>query len=565
MKISITFILIAVMLLQIGSIYAQTAGQYEKSERDLELEKELRQRIEEKPAVPDIEKEKEAAAEEEKGDKIFIREIKVIGVTVFSEAEIRSITASFENRELTFREIYKVANLITDLYRSNGYVTSRAYIPPQPISGGVLEIRVLEGRMGNLEIKNNKYFSDRLLQNKIGIKKDDYFDFDLLRKGLIKINEHPDRAARAVLVPGKVPGQTDVILEVEDNLPIHVGFEYDNFGSRYIGRDRGTLSLDHNNITGHDDRLSLKLQRADADAYRLSSVNYFIPFGQGWETGIYAARTRLKLGEEYKDTDVRGKSTLLSFFINKYIKDEENLDILLTGGFDYKHIRNYLLGIENSKDEMRVAKLGLDIDRSDNRGRTIFVNEFSYGIPNIFGGLGAVDVNASKSGSGGKFTKWDMSLLRLQKMPFDSTLLWKNQIQISPYILTSAEQFQIGGISNNRGYPPAEKVGDKGYASSLELSMPFYPISKGLKVPFCEEKLYDTLRFVSFYDWGHVFLRNPQVGENKYTTLRSAGCGLRFNLPARGLFARLEIGWPLDQTPSDNNHARSWVRVSKVF
>ncbi|MDP8216623.1 MAG: ShlB/FhaC/HecB family hemolysin secretion/activation protein [Candidatus Kaelpia imicola] len=557
--------LTVVILVQSHSVYAQTAGQYEKLERDLEVEKELRERIEEKPIIPDIEKEEVVVAPEKEGDQVFIKEIKVVGVTIFSEDEIQSITSDFENRELSLREIYKIANLITDLYRKNGYITSRAYIPPQSLSEGALEIRVLEGKMGNLEIKNNKYFSIKLIESKISLKKEEYFNFDILRKGLIKINEHPDRSARAVLVPGKAPGETDIVLEVEDNLPFHVGFNYDNFGSRYIGRDRLALNIDHNNITGHDDILSLKLQRADADAYRLNSIRYFIPFGESWEMGLFAARTRLKLGEEHKDTDIRGKSTLLSFFLNKYLKNEEDIDIRLAGGFDYKHIRNYLLGAEDSKDEMRVAKLSIDIDRSDKWGRTIFVNEFNYGIPDIFGGLEDVDANASKTGAGGKFTKWNMSLLRLHKMPFNSTLLWKNQMQIFPYILTAAEQFQIGGISNNRGYPAAEKVGDKGYSSNLELSTPFYFMPKSLRVPFCQEKLYDALRFVGFYDWGHTFLRNPQVGEEEHETLRSAGCGLRLNVPNKNLFVRLEIGWPLDETPSDGDHARTWIEVSKVF
>ena len=173
MKTVRIFFLIVVVLLQSYSVFAQTAGQYERLERDLETEKELRQRIEEKPTAPDIEKEEEVVAPEKEGDRVFIKEIKVVGVTIFSEDEIRSITSDFENRELSLREIYKIANLITDLYRKNGYVTSRAYIPPQPLSKGTLEIRVLEGKMGNLEIKNNKYFSSKLLEGKIRIEKED--------------------------------------------------------------------------------------------------------------------------------------------------------------------------------------------------------------------------------------------------------------------------------------------------------------------------------------------------------------------------------------------------------
>lgn len=546
--------------------YAEIPSQYEKTEREIELKKELRERIEEKIEKPEIEEKKEEeVAPEVEEEKVFIKEITVTGVTVFPEENIREITSQYENKELTLREIYKIADLITDLYRKNGYLTSRAYVPPQDLTDGILEIRVLEGRMGKLEIKDNKYFKTKLYEKKIRLKEGEYFNYGLLRKSLIKINEHPDRTVRAVLIPGTVPGQTDVILEVQDRLPIHIGFDYDNFGSRFIGRDRLALTLDHNNITGNDDILSLKLQKADAYTYTFRSLRYLLPFGYSWELGFLVARSRLKLGEEYKDTDARGKSTLFSLFLNKYLIDEEDLDLRLTFGFDYKHIRNYLLGVESSKDEMRVAKIGLDLDKSDRMGRTIFVSEFNYGIPNLWAGLDDVDPSASRTGAGGEFTKLNIDLLRLQRMPFNSTLLWKNHLQISPYILTAAEQFQIGGITNNRGYPPAEKVGDEGYSSTLELSMPFYIIPKEWRVPFCEEKFYDSLRIITFYDWAHTELHNPQAGEEKYETLASLGCGLRFNLPKKNLSLRLEFGWPITETPSDEDHLHTWVEVSKTF
>jgi hemolysin activation/secretion protein len=545
--------------------FCQITGQYEKMEREIELEKELRKRIEKEVEKPKIEEEKEKEEVEKEEIRVFIKEIKVVGVTLFSKEEIRKIVAPYENQELSLRDIYKIADLITDLYRKNGYLTSRAYVPPQDLSDGILEIRVIEGKMGEVQIKGNRYFSTKLLRKKIRLKKGDYFNYNLLRKSLIKINEHPDRTARAVLIPGKEPGTTDVILEVKDRLPIHFGFDYDNFGSRYIGRDRLALTLDHNNLTGNDDMLTLKFQKADANTYTLKSARYLLPIGDTYELGFFIARSKLKLGEEYKATDARGKSTLLSVFINKYLQDEEDLSIRLTAGFDYKHIRNYLLGAESSKDEMRVAKLGIDVDKSDRLGRTIFVTQFNYGIPNLWGGLDTVDPSASREGAGGKFVKWEIDLLRLQRLPLDSTLLWKNHIQISPYILTAAEQFQIGGIINNRGYPPAEKVGDEGCSSTLELSLPIYILPREWRVPFCEEKLYDSLRFITFYDWAHVDLHNPQVGEEKHETLRSLGCGLRLSLPKKDLLVRVEFGWPLDETPSDEDHLHVWLEVSKIF
>ena len=52
----------------------------------------------------------------------------------------------------------KVADLITDIYRRKGYVTSRAYLPPQRVEQGILEIRIVEGITGDIDIIGTKQY-----------------------------------------------------------------------------------------------------------------------------------------------------------------------------------------------------------------------------------------------------------------------------------------------------------------------------------------------------------------------------------------------------------------------
>lgn len=564
-KIFISGLFVLFLFVQNG--YSQVPSQYERIDQEVEREEELRERIKEEAEEPEVEKkEEEEKVKEEKAIKVFIKEIRVTGVTIFSEEEIRKITAPYENRELSLKEIHKIADLITDLYRRNEYITSRAYIPAQNLSGEILEISVLEGKMGKLKIEGNRHFKSKVFTRKMRLEEGDNFDYGLLRKSLVKINEHQDRAAKAVLLPGEEPGQTDVVLKVQDRQPFHVGFEYDNYASRYLEEKRYAVKLINNNLTGNDDLLTLKfLKYHSADLY-MESLRYILPFYQTWELGLYAMHNETKLAEELEDLDVEGKSTLFSLFLNKYLMDNENFDLRLTLGFDYKNTRNYQLGAESSRDDMRIAKAGIDIDESDKHGRTIAVTEFSYGMGGFWDGLDDVDSRASRSGSGGKFTKFNVWLLRLQRLPFHSSVLLKNQIQVSPYILTSSEQFQSGGITNNRGYPPAEKVGDEGVSSVVEFSTPLYIVPKHFLIPFSTESVYEALTMVAFYDFARTKLKRPQSGEENTDTLKSVGCGLRLNIPNRDFSARLEFGWPLgNETPSDGDHLHTWVEISKSF
>ena len=94
--------------------------------------------------------------------------------------------------------------------------------------------------------------------------------------------------------------------------------------------------------------------------------------------------------------------------------------------------------------------------------------------------------------------------------------------------------------------------------------MPPYFISKNLNFPFSKAKVYDAVRIVTFYDWSNTRLIRPTATEEKSTTLRGAGCGIRVNLPEDFAF-RVEVAWPLDRTPSDGDNVRTWGEVTKSF
>ena len=90
-------------------------------------------------------------------------------------------------------------------------------------------------------------------------------------------------------------------------------------------------------------------------------------------------------------------------------------------------------------------------------------------------------------------------------------------------------------------------------------------MAKDIKVPWSKAKLYDALRFAAFYDIGQSRLRNPQAGEEKHTTLRGYGVGLRFNLP-EDLSLRVDLAWPLGgRNPSDDERFHPWFEFSKQF
>lgn len=565
-----TFIILSCYFLPAGVAYAQAPspsqalGGQMRQQEDVEKSRRLEKKIQEPIEKASSEEEPQTPINES-SPKIYIKDIRIEGAKLLSNEEVRLIVSAFEDRELNFAQMQQIADRITDLYRKKGYITSRAYLPVQSIRNNVLVIRVLEVKSGSVEIRGNRYSKTERLRKDLNVVPGGYFDFSALQQSLVYINEHPDRQAKAVLVPGKIPGTTDMIIEVAERRPFHVGFEYDNYGSRYLDYHRYSLVLEHNNLFGFDDLLYIKGQMSPDSRMSLQQMRYLFPITQRWDLGFYAVNTDLKLGEEFDILDAEGHAQIFGVFASRRLIRDPNMDLRLNLGFDYKRVRNKILGTEISEDNLRVFRAGLDADFEDPLGRNILAVGIDSGVPDILGGSESKDPHASRAGSGGRFDKGNFTYYRLQPTPFETAVLWKNIGQYSNHNLPASEQFQMGGALSVRGYPPAEHSGDTGIYSALELSLPIYPLSQNVKVPFTrDEKLYDSLRFVIFYDIATAHLNNPLVGEEEDETLRGYGAGLRLNV-RDDVTCRIEVGFPHGRTPSDGDRVHPWIEFTARY
>ncbi|OGW76986.1 MAG: hypothetical protein A3C51_02150 [Omnitrophica bacterium RIFCSPHIGHO2_02_FULL_46_20] len=539
----------------------QTGGGIDKTQADLERQRELTRQITTKKEKPEEAVIEEKAVPLAEGKSILVNDIEVRDSTLVSKGAIDKITAPYKGKELSLTEMQKICDLITDEYRKKGQITSRAYLPPQSIKDGLLVIMVVEGRLGTVEVKGNRYFKSNLIKKKLKLKAGDFFDYKALQKSLVKINEHPDRFVKSVLVPGKEPGTTDIVLEVEEKLPIHIGYEYDNFGSRYINYDRHTVTAEHNNLLGLDDKFYFKYQKGQNEFFDLTQLRYAVPLFGSLEAGAYWLWSTSRLGKEFKANKIKGESEIGGAFLTAPLIDTDNVDLRASCGFDYKHIRNYTNETKASRDEARVVKAGFDLDMTDKWGRTVISVEEDVGLSG--GDLHKKDPSATRAGAGAEFGKLIGNIYRLQPMPFSSYILWKNGFQATNYNMLAVEQFQLGGITTVRSYAPAEYSGDSGLSSTVEWSFPPYGLPKEIRVPLSKSTFYDATRLVAFYDMGYVHLKNPLPTEKKDKTIHGWGFGMRFNLP-EDFFTRFEVSYRLDRKAQFDT-PNAYIDVGKKF
>ena len=88
------------------------------------------------------------------GIKFFLRSVKTTQSSVLTEEEIQKAVAPFLNKEITGKGLTALLESINHLYRLKGYVVCQAVLTPQRISKGQLTITLVEGKTGQITVKN---------------------------------------------------------------------------------------------------------------------------------------------------------------------------------------------------------------------------------------------------------------------------------------------------------------------------------------------------------------------------------------------------------------------------
>ncbi len=558
----------------------ELAGQAENIQNDILKKPSLS--LETPEIVAEEKKEAPAAAP---GPSFFVKEIKFKGNEVISSAEIEKQIKPYENQKMDFAKLNALCELITSLYRAQGYITSFAYVPPQTMENGVVEIEIVEAKIGKVSVEGNHYFKESLYQKDMKPLKEEVFRYQNLEGALSRLNQKPDRKARAYLVTGETPQTSDMVLKTEETYPIHAYYEFNNRGSKFTHRGRQILHLDDNNLLGYGDILNTSWTFAEEDTLHGGSAGYSFPLEDTPATlSFNASYTKTALAKDLRIFEIDGESLYLAPGITYTLYQTASFSLEGFLNFEYKDSKTSILGLEDSFDRVRVLNLGPRFAWQDAGGRTMLWSQASFGIPDFLNGLENVDGDASRPNTGGEFNYYSAGVVRLQRVPPSAFLIMRLNGQWTSDNLTSTEQFRLGGSSSVRGYPESDASGDSGYNFSTELNtpIPFLPKHEdGTKTAFSktdleslksnpsETKLLPILgkainkvgRLATFVDGGKTFNENRDSETSiKDRWLLGAGAGLRFEFD-KNFTLQTDVGVPIGDESSDN-HPRKQVYVA---
>ncbi|PSF33314.1 ShlB/FhaC/HecB family hemolysin secretion/activation protein [Aphanothece hegewaldii CCALA 016] len=472
---------------------------------------------------------------------ISLKQVKVLGSTVFSEEDLDKITVPFIGKEVTLETLEEIARQITQLYVANGYLTSGAYLPPQDLSNGVVTIQVIEGKLEDIEIQGlnrlqNYYVRERLMKAvtvPLNIKR--------LEQALQLLQLDPlFERIEAELNQGTEPELSILTIKLKEAPAISIGLQFDNYESPSIGEYRGTLKLHHQNLLGFGDQLSAEYRITEGqDQYDFS---YGVPLNanNGTLSISYQTGDTKIIEDVFKDVGIRAESNTLSLSFRQPVILKPNEELALSISWDLKESRTFLLndipysftlGPENGKSRVTALRLGQEwINRSPKR----VLAARSY----LSFGLGLFDATINEIGIDGRFFSWQGEFQWVEKLDEDIIFLARFGMQLTPDALLPVEQFDIGGIDTVRGYANNLRIGDNGIVGTIETRFTVF-----------NNDTFGVIELVPFFDIGTVW--NNKLATVNPNTLASTGLGLRWQI--NNLNLRLDYGIPLIKIEQQGN------------
>ena len=521
-----------------------------EQQRRLEEQRQQQEQLMQPRPPAEIEKPPPPAPSKGNGAKVLVTRFTFSGNTVIPTNELEKIVAPYIGKELTVRELKDVAGRISEHYLANGYLLGQAYLPPQEIKGGLVEIAILEGKVGEIRVTGNqRYESSSILRAMEPVKRRGVIHEATLETALNELNDYPGLKVRADLKPGATRGVADLQLTAKERIPYTLGLDVNNYGSQLTGPWLYGGEVGIGNLAGQGDNLSFRLTKSNDNLF-FTNIGYLIPvtsFGTKLQlTWLHAENV---IGEPFGASRPVGRADFASLDVLQTFRRTAAFSLTGFAGFDFKTVRDMLANppfnaTPITKDELRVFRLGLRGDYRDLfLGRTYFGLTWHHGA-DIWGASTQNSPQTSFAGSGpGNWDKVTADLARyqsldlpfIQGLPVLSTVLNGSYLilratgQLASDRLLSPERFAIGGYYTVRGYPVAERIGDNGYATTAELVV---PVPSTVKVPYSSLTWKEMVQLAAFIDYGATYATplqsTPQGG---YGDLTGAGGGLRIHVP----------------------------------
>lgn len=475
--------------------------------------------------------------------RVSVKDIALQGNTVFTAEQLREVTDPFiQKGVLTTEDIEALRLALTRYYIDRGYATSGAVVPDQDLADQILTIQIIEGRLTKIDIENNYWFRAPYIRWRVERGAGPPVNVQTLQEHLQLLQLDP-RFARinANLKPGLSLGESHLNLRVTEAIPFRVRVGFNNYLSPTVGAEQGFLTVEHQNVTGFGDQLSV-YAAGSSGAHPIVNINYAIPIHPSDTTlSVQYRRFAFAVIEEpFGALNIENRAESYHIGLRQPLLRSLRHELAVAIAGEHQRNESTLLGepfeftagATNGVFRISALRFRQEYLYRTDRQIVAFLSRFSVGFGDV---LGSGTSSAVPGSADSRFFAWLGEAQWVRQVEFLRAQLVSRAIaQITPDHLFPLEQLAVGGRYSVRGYREFALVRDNAALASLEARIPIYS-SAGRDVFFV----------APFVDFGHSW--SSEVGTLHPRTLASVGAGVIWNMPWKDSRFELYYGKQLNR------------------
>ncbi len=482
--------------------------------------------------------------------------------------EVKKISGHALPASLNLEQFEQVADAITRYYRLQGFFLARAFIPEQTVRDGEIKIQVVESQLDRVVVDGNELYKDDLLVQPFSSLIGRAIYKDEIESALYHLVGFPGLQIKSIFGPGSKPGTAALLLRVKEEA-VKGQLSLDNYGSVFTGENRLRLYYQFNNPWGKADSLSSNIMATLSPQNNIyADVNYTLPFiNQNYRFNTGLMINQFKVGEELEALGITGDSS--NIYAGMDYKFLHTADQYMNAGFDFnlKQAKSKQIDSTVGEDKLSVLRLKMHYQKNNAwwaPSKQVISSSVSIGIADFLGSLTRNGMDASGTGissrqggseefAGGGFSKLNIDYLYNHQFNSIQNLLLRFSGQYTSDLLTSLEQFPLGGADTVRAYPSAEILVDSASFVSLEWVASASPDVKYTWL--------NKLKLSAFIDLASGKVIDPLVNEKASVFMGGIGLGMQLE-PLKKFKARIDLSLTeLGERVSDNQTLAFYLRL----
>ena len=129
----------------------------------------------------------------------------VVGVSLVEYQDIQNILDKYTGKKISFKEVKNAGLEIEKYYQDKGFL-AKVNIPPQDVTNGVVQLEILEARLGKIRIEKDgsSLVEDQKILSIVrgSLKEGEYYEANSLNRGLLLSDDLPGVSLTGFLQEG---------------------------------------------------------------------------------------------------------------------------------------------------------------------------------------------------------------------------------------------------------------------------------------------------------------------------------------------------------------------------